>query len=57
MPQVMAAFEDSWRQTGQSAYYDVVKAFGRADAALNRQADSPISTKWYERLRMAASNE
>ena len=55
MPQVIAAFEDTWRQTGQSAYHDVVNAFGCADAALNRQADSPISTKWYERLRRAAT--
>jgi prephenate dehydrogenase len=54
MPQVMAAFSDAWRQTNQSNYNDVLSAFARADAALNRGADSPISTKWYEKLRAAA---
>jgi len=54
MPQVMAAFADSWRQTGQSTYEDLLEAFARADSALNRGADSPISTKWYERLRSAS---
>ena len=51
MPQVIAAFEDAWRQTNQSNYTDVLNAFARADTALNRGADSPISTKWYEKLR------
>lgn len=55
MPQVSAAFADAWRQTSQSNYHDVLNAFARADAALNRGADSPISTKWYEKLRAAAS--
>jgi hypothetical protein len=55
MPQVSAAFADAWRQTNRSNYYDVLNAFARADAALNRGADSPISTKWYEKLRAAAS--
>lgn len=54
MPQVSAAFSDAWRQTSQSNYSDVLKAFARADAALNRGADSPISTKWYEKLRAAS---
>ena len=54
MPQVVAAFADAWRQTSQSNYHDVLNAFARADAALNRGADSPISTKWYEKLRAAA---
>jgi prephenate dehydrogenase len=54
MPQVIAAFADAWRQTNQSDYNDVLNAFGRADAALNQGADSPISTKWYEKLRAAA---
>jgi prephenate dehydrogenase len=54
MPQVVAAFADAWRQTNQSNYNDVLNAFARADAALNRSADSPISTKWYERLRAAS---
>jgi prephenate dehydrogenase len=54
MPQVIAAFMDSWRQTDQSNYHDLLTAFARADAALNRGANSPISTKWYERLRASA---
>jgi len=54
MPQVVAAFADAWRQTSQSNFHDVLNAFARADAALNRGADSPISTKWYEKLRAAA---
>jgi hypothetical protein len=54
MPQVIAAFEDAWRQTNQSNYNDVLNAFARADTALNQSADSPISTKWYEQLRTAA---
>ena len=54
MPQVLAAFEDAWRQTDQSNYDDILNAFARADTALNRGADSPISTKWYEQLRAAA---
>lgn len=54
MPQVMAAFADSWRQTNQSNYHDVLLAFACADATLNRSANSPISTKWYEKLRASA---
>jgi prephenate dehydrogenase len=54
MPQVIAAFADSWQRTSQAAYADVLQAFARADAALNRNNDSPISTKWYEKLRAAA---
>lgn len=54
MPQVIAAFADAWRQTNQSSYDDVLKAFACADAALNQGADSPISTKWYEKLRVAS---
>jgi prephenate dehydrogenase len=54
MPQVIAAFADAWRQTNQSDYNDVLNAFAHADAALNQGADSPISTKWYEKLRAAA---
>jgi prephenate dehydrogenase len=54
MPQVIAAFMDAWRQTNQSNYHDLLTAFARADAALNRGANSPISTKWYERLRASA---
>jgi hypothetical protein len=54
MPQVIAAFADAWRQTRQLDYVDVLGAFAHADAALNRGANSPISTKWYEKLRAAA---
>jgi prephenate dehydrogenase len=54
MPQVIAAFEDSWRQTERMNYDNIVSAFARADSALNRGAESPISTKWYEKLRAAA---
>lgn len=54
MPQVIAAFADAWRQTNQTHYNDILNAFARADAALNQGADSPISTKWYEKLRAAA---
>jgi len=54
MPQVIAAFQDSWRGTTQSTYADVLHAFARANAALNRGDNPPISTKWYEKLRAAA---
>ena len=54
MPQVIAAFTDAWLQTNQSDYHDLLNAFARADAALNRGAASPISTKWYEKLRASA---
>ena len=51
---MIAAFADAWRQTHQATYLDLLQAFARADAALNRGAESPISTKWYEKLRAAA---
>ncbi len=54
MPQVTAAFADSWRQTNERTYEDLLLAFGRADMALNRGNDSPIPTKWYQKLRTAA---
>jgi hypothetical protein len=54
MPQVIAAFSDSWRQTNESTFADIVIAFARADSALNHGAESPIPTKWYERLRVEA---
>jgi len=54
MPQVLAAFAEAWRQTNQTSYRDVLHAFRRADASLNRGDDSPISTKWYEKLRAAS---
>jgi hypothetical protein len=44
----------AWRHTKQTNYDDIVKAFAQADASLNRGAESPISTKWYEKLRAAA---
>jgi prephenate dehydrogenase len=53
MPQVIAAFEDSWRQTRQTNYDDILTAFAQADASLNRGEESLISTKWYEKLRAA----
>ena len=54
MPQVLAAFAEAWRQTKQTSYEDVLRAFRQADASLNRGDDSPISTKWYEKLRAAS---
>jgi len=55
MPQVLAAFADAWRHTQQHTYDDVLRAFAQADASLNRGEESPISTKWYEKLRAAAA--
>jgi prephenate dehydrogenase len=55
MPQVIAAFAEARRQTSGSNYSDVLKAFAHADRALNRGEDSPIPTKWYEKLRASAS--
>jgi len=54
MPQVIAAFNDSWEQTTKKTFTDIVIAFRAADNALNRGGDSPISTKWYEKLRTAS---
>ena len=51
MPQVIAAFNDSWDHTMKTTFADILKAFHTADNTLNRGADSPISTKWYEKLR------
>ncbi len=55
MPQVIAAFAEARRQTAESTYGEVLRAFAHADMALNRGQDSPIPTKWYEKLRAAAS--
>ena len=55
MPQVIAAFAEARRQTTESTYEDVLQAFAHADTALNRGEDSPIPTKWYEKLRASAS--
>jgi len=55
MPQVLAAFADAWRHTQQHTYDDVLRAFAQADSSLNRGEESPISTKWYEKLRAAAA--
>lgn len=52
-PQVIAVFNDAWEQTGKTTLRDILSAFQRADHMLNRGADSPISTKWYEKLRIA----
>ena len=54
MPQVIAAFNDSWEQTSKTKFTDILRAFRTADDALNRGTDSPISTKWYEKLRIAS---
>ncbi|HSE19633.1 MAG TPA: hypothetical protein VLB46_21420 [Pyrinomonadaceae bacterium] len=54
MPQVIAAFNDSWNQTTRTTFTDILSAFRTADHTLNRGADSPISTKWYEKLRTAS---
>jgi prephenate dehydrogenase len=53
MPQVLAAFAHAWSQTKRATYSDVLNAFSEADASLNRGEESPISTKWYEKLRKA----
>lgn len=57
MPQVIAAFNDSWERTTKENFSDILRAFRIADDALNRGADSPISTKWYERLRTASHSQ
>lgn len=54
MPQVIAAFNDSWNQTTKATFTDILRAFRTADHTLNRGANSPISTKWYEKLRTAS---
>jgi len=54
MPQVIAAFNDAWEQTSKTTLTDILSAFHKADHTLNRGADSPISTKWYEKLRTAS---
>jgi len=55
MPQVIAAFTEAWRQTTESTYEDVLQAFAQANKSLNGGEDSPIPTKWYEKLRSCAS--
>ncbi len=57
MPQVIAAFAEAWRQTAGSMYRDILQAFAQADTALNRGEDSPIPTKWYQKLRTSAFDE
>lgn len=54
MPQVIAAFNDAWEQTAKTTFTDILRAFRSADHTLNRGTNSPISTKWYERLRVAS---
>lgn len=54
MPQVLAAFDMAFRQTQRATVDDLLTAFATADAALNRGVDSPIPTKWYEKLRVAS---
>jgi len=53
MPQVIAAFNYSWQQTAKMSFSDILRAFHTADETLNRGANSLISTKWYEKLRIA----
>lgn len=54
MPQVIAAFNDAWEQTAKTTFTDILRAFRTADHTLNRGTNSPISTKWYEKLRIAS---
>jgi prephenate dehydrogenase len=54
MPQVIAAFNDSWDQTTKRTFTDILMAFRSADNSLNRGVESQISTKWYEKLRTAS---
>ena len=54
MPQVIAAFNDAWEHTSKTTLADILNAFKTADQRLNRNADSRISTKWYEKLRTAS---
>ena len=54
MPEVSAAFSESWQRTRQSNDVDILRAFAEADTALSRRATSQIPTKWYERLRAAS---
>jgi prephenate dehydrogenase len=54
MPQVNAAFNDAWEQTSKTTLTDILSAFHTADHRLNHGADSPISTKWYQKLRTAS---
>jgi len=54
MPEVTAVFAELWKQTSQSSYGDLLQAFSEADAMLHQRVESPIPTKWYERLRAAA---
>ena len=54
MPQVIAAFEDAQGRIGGTTYADVLQAFALADVMLNGGFPSPIPTKWYEKLRVAA---
>lgn len=54
MPLVIAVFNDSWNQTRGTTFTDILRAFRTADHTLNHGAESPISTKWYEKLRTAS---
>ena len=56
MPAVVAMFAKSWQRTTQSTYADLLQAFAEADTALHLRANSPIPTKWYAKLRAAATN-
>jgi len=54
MPQVVAAFTETWTRTRQRSCADILEAFAQADTLLNHDADSRIPTKWYVTLRRAA---
>lgn len=53
-PQVIAAFNHAWEQTMKTTFSDILVAFSAADEALNRGGKPPITTKWYEKLRVAS---
>jgi prephenate dehydrogenase len=54
MPKVLEVFWEAWQRTNQSSYQDLLRAFARADLALNCGAEPSIPTKWYQKLRTAA---
>ena len=54
IPEVTSVFRTSWEQTTQSGYRNLLSAFANADQTLNGGSDSPIPTKWYQKLRDAS---
>jgi prephenate dehydrogenase len=53
-PEVISVFRESWEQTSQASYRDLLTAFAQADQVLNGGNDSLIPTKWYQKLRAAS---